>query len=342
MLLETHSGKIQCAYLDPPYNTKRKSVYTYKDSKDSCEWLEDILQRIEIVRELLCENGTLWISIDNNECHYLKVAVDDIFDKHNFVSEIVWERRTQVENTCKFISNVCEKILVYSKKKKSDQGDMWKLDREIYIDEKIYKYTDDNGAFQLVSLTSRDGSDYEITTPSGRVIKLSKRMKWRVNEEDFHRLVKKGIIFFPRNGGGIPRRKVYLNETIQHNVCKNLWKIDEVGGSRKAVEHQKRLFGDDWFETAKPEQLMQRILKLATKEGDIVLDAYAGSGTMGAAAHKMRRRYIMIEQSDSFFTHVKPRIEKVIAGEDWGISKDVGWTGGGEFCVVSLIISSAS
>ncbi len=297
--------------------------------------------RIELMRDLLQENGSIWISIDDRECHYLKIMCGEVFGMKNFVANIVWEKTPTIKGNAKNISHAHDYILVYAKNKP-----ILNLNKIERTEEELthYKHIDSNGKkYSLISLLKNSQNSrredrpnlfYPIEAPDGTTIipKLSNgqdgRWTWskdKVTKEGYKLEWKKTA------SGWKVYRKIYKENNLSQ-VTRTLWLSAQVGSNLESKKESKALNPLDPFPTPKPERLLQRIIHLATNPGDLVLDAFAGSGTTGAVAHKMGRQWIMIEMGDHCHTHIVPRMNKVIAGEDQGgITKDVNWKGGGSF-----------
>lgn len=330
------AGKIKCIYIDPPYNTGSAFEH-YEDGIEHSIWLSMMRERVEILRRLLMPEGTLWVSIDDNEGHYLKVLLDEIFGRDAFVSSIVWENFYGRSNAAA-ISPSHNYILLYSK-----IGLDWKRVRKLLPrDEKSsskYQNPDEDprGPWRLGPIFAagerHDGLMYEIRTPSGRPVRPPKGSHWRMTEPNFWALVKDGRISFGDRGDNVPAIKLYLNEVQSGLVPRTWWPHSEVGHSQEAKRESQALFPATIpFDTPKPERLLERIVQLSTDPGDWVLDSFAGSGTTGAVAHKMGRRWIMVELGEHCHTHIIPRLRKVIDGEDkGGVTEATGWQGGGGF-----------
>jgi adenine-specific DNA-methyltransferase len=343
-ILPVYAGKVKCIYIDPPYNTGNAFEH-YDDNMEHTLWLSMIYPRLELLREFLSEDGSIWVSIDDDEAHYLKVIMDEIFGRKNFVATIIWNKRTTRENRRVFSFNH-DFIMVFAKDKKSFEQSRNLLPLNETV-KKRYKNPDDDpkGPWQSVSLNAQAGHAtpnqfYEIISPTGKKINPPTGRCWLLTKERFEEEFKKGNIFFTKNGNGVPRVKKYLNdENIQGLTPETLWVAEEVGTNDSAKKNIIKLFQDGvekLFETPKPEELIQRILQIATNPGDIVLDSFLGSGTTAAVALKMNRKFIGIEMGDHAVTHVVPRLRKVIEGEQGGISESVEWKGGGGFDFYTL------
>ncbi len=333
-LEQQYAGEVKCIYIDPPYNTG--SAFThYDDMVEHSLWLTLIKHRLEILRRLLSADGSIWISIDDNECHYLKVLCDEVFGRGNFVGTIIWRKNYAPKSSAKHFSEDHDYILVYGK-----QGEFWKPNLMPRSDkqDKAYKNPDQDprGLWRPNNLAARNfysKGTYSITCPSGRVIPgPPSGSYWRVSEEKFWQMDANGRIWWGKDGNNVPAPKIYLTEVKEGIVPQTFWSYEEVGHTQEAKKEIVTLFGDDVFGTPKPERLIQRILTLATNPGDLVLDSFLGSGTTAAVAHKMNRRWIGIELGEHCYTHCVPRLRKVVSGEDQGgISKAVDWKGGGGF-----------
>lgn len=331
-LQQDYAGRIKCIYIDPPYNTGT-AFKQYDDSVEHSIWLSLLKQRLELLRDLLCEDGTIWISIDDDEQAYLKVLCDEVFMRSNFVANIIWQKKFSPQNDAKWISDNHDFIMVYAKNK-----EIWRpnlLPRTADMDSR-YKNPDNDprGPWTSSDFTARTYSastDYPITTPSGRVVSPTKSRSWISSKEEFERLVADNRIWFGANGNNVPRKKTFLNEVQGGVVPMSIWGYEEVGSTQDAKKEVKALNPTDPFATPKPEKLIERILTIATEPGDIVLDSFLGSGTTTAVAHKMNRKWIGIELGEHAYTHCKDRMDKVVDGENGGISRAIGWIGGGGY-----------
>lgn len=331
-LLPYYAGKVKCIYIDPPYNTKSAFEH-YDDNLEHSQWLAMIYPRLELLRDFLAEDGSIWVSIDDNEGHYLKVIMDEVFGRKNFVGNVIWQKKFAPQNDAKLIDADHDHIICFSRNKECCALNL--LSRSESMNAR-YKNPDNDPRGPWTSGDSlrkehRDYAFYEITTPSGRKVFPPPGSSWRFNKEDVPRLIADNRLWFGTNGNGVPRIKRFLSEVKAGVIPQTIWKHDEVGNTQEAKKETIRVNRDDIFETPKPERLIKRILEIATNTGDLVLDSFLGSGTTAAVAHKMGRRYIGIEMGDHAQTHCAPRLRKVIEGEQGGISEAVGWTGGGGF-----------
>lgn len=335
-LEQEFAGKVKCVCIDPPYNTG--SAFThYDDGLEHSIWLSLMRDRLENIKSLLSPDGSLWITIDDNEAHYLKVLCDEIFGRFNFISNVIWQKRFAPNSTAQFISDSHDHVLSYAKDKSK-----WKRKLLPRNDKHntIYKNLDGDprGLWTSGDMSARNSYSagiYPITTPSGRVITgPPKGMYWRVSFEKFCELNNDGRIWWGKNGDNVPRIKRFLSEVLEGIVPQTIWMHDEVGHTQEAKKEVMAVVPsqNEVFQTPKPERLITRVLEIATNPGDLVLDSFAGSGTTGAVAHKMGRRWIMVELGEHCHTHIIPRLKKVIDGEDkGGVTEAVGWSGGGGF-----------
>ncbi len=332
-LEQEYAGKIKCVFIDPPYNTG--SAFThYDDGIEHSLWLGLIRDRLQIIKNLMAENGSLWITIDDNEAHYLKVLCDEIFGRSNFVTNAIWQKKFSPQNDAKWLSDNHDHILVFAKNK-----NIWRPNLLPRSDEAIARYknvdNDSRGSWTSGDIsvkTYNANTDYPITTPSGRVVKPPKGYCWRYSKAKLAELISENRIYFGPKGDSVPRIKRFLTDVKDGVTALTIWLHEEVGHNQDAKKEVKQFNDADVFDTPKPEKLLQRIIHLATNEGDLVLDSFAGSGTTGAVAHKMGRRWIMVELGEHCHTHVIPRLKKVIDGEDGGgITEAVNWKGGGGF-----------
>lgn len=293
--------------------------------------------RLEILKNLLSDDGSIWISIDADESHYLKVLCDEIFGRKNFIDEVVWQRAYAPINLKKTLSRSHDYILVYAKNK-NPHYELNKIPRKEKQREMYKNYDNDpRGNWKSDNLSvgpAIEKNIYPITTPSGRVCYPPEGYSWRLSKERLAEYIADNRIWFGQDGNNVPSIKRFLSEVKQGVVATTLWTYEEVGHNQDAKKEIKALFPEEKnpFDTPKPERLMERVLTLGSNKGDLVLDSFLGSGTTAAVAHKMGRKYIGIELGEHCHTHCIPRLQKVIDGTDQGgISKAVGWKGGGGF-----------
>ena len=336
-LLPFYAGRVKCIYIDPPYNT-RSAFEHYDDNLEHTQWLAMMWPRLELLRDLLAEDGSIWVSIDDNEAHYLKVIMDEVFGRKNFVANVFWQKTHTRENRTD-VAAVHDHIILFARNR-----EVWKEIRNILpaSESQLERFTnpDNDPRGPWASLPAHAKAEkgrrkeqfFTVTTPSGRTVDPPPGRCWLYIEERFREMVADNRIWFGAEGNNVPRVKKFLSEVQQGLVPSTLWIYQEVGTNGEAKNETVQLFpGDVPFSTPKPERLIQRILHIATNPGDLVLDSFLGSGTTAAVAHKMGRHYIGIEIGEHAVTHCVPRLNKVIAGEQGGISKSVGWQGGGGF-----------
>ncbi len=330
-LEQEFTGKVKCVYIDPPYNTGNAFVH-YDDGIEHSLWLSLMRDRAELLCRLLRPDGTLWLQLDDNEVHYCKVMLDEIFGRNNFVASIVWKRRASQANLATNIAPIHDYILIYAKDKMSLRFNSIPL-REEYVDQ-TYRNPDNDprGLWRtkpLLQGKKSKNAEWELTTPDGRILKD----RWRCSPDTYEAYRQDNRIYFPP--GGQPNIKIFLNENAGQ-IPSTFW--DGSGTNEDASREIEALFGTKTaFDTPKPEALIERVLTIATNPGDLVLDSFAGSGTTGAVAHKMGRRWIMVELGEHAHTHIVPRLQKVIDGTDkGGVTEATGWKGGGGFRYYTL------
>ncbi len=337
-LEQKYAGKVKCVFIDPPYNTG--SAFThYDDGLEHSIWLSLIRDRLEIIRSLLSDDGSLWITIDDNEAHYLKVLCDEIFGRVNFVSNVVWQKKYSPQNDAKWLSDNHDHVLIYAKNKT-----IWRPNLLPRSENMNARYrnpdNDPRGVWKPADFSVKTysaASDFPITTPSGRIVTPPKSRCWSTSENKFKELCADNRIWFGETGNNVPSVKKFLTEVKDGSTSMTVWLHTEVGHNQDAKKEIKEFNDYAVFDTPKPEKLLQKIFSLATNPGDLILDSFAGSGTTGAVAHKMGRRWIMIELGEHCHTHIIPRLKKVIDGGDQGgISKTANWQGGGGFRYYSL------
>ena len=331
-LLPFYRGKVKCIFIDPPYNTQSAFEH-YDDNLEHSQWLSMMLPRLQLLRELLAEDGSIWVTIDDNEGHYLKVLMDEIFGRRNFVANVVWQKKYSPQNDAEFFSTMHDHVFVYAKSASAWSRNL--IPRTSKQDD-AYKNRDNDArgpwkASDLTRAEHRDRDFYAITTPSGKQVFPARGRSWSRPPEEIERLRRDDRLWFGKNGDAIPSLKRFLSEVKDGVVPQTIWLREEVGDNQDAKKEVKELNADEIFGTPKPERLLQRILHIASNPGDLVLDSFLGSGTTAAVAHKMGRRWIGIEMGEHAATHCLPRLQKVLAGEQGGISQAVGWQGGGGF-----------
>ena len=341
-LEQEFTGKIKCIFIDPPYNTGSAFEH-YEDGIEHSLWLSLMRDRLEIIRRLLTLDGSLWITIDDTECHYLKVLCDEVFGRQNFIISVVWEKDHGRRNDTDF-SSAHDYVLVYS-----NDRDTWRKIRNLLprTEELNARFrnpdNDPRGPWrQGADGTAKSGSDslrFPITLPSGRTVLPPAGNYWRFSKETFEAARAEDRVWFGKDGDRMPVIKKYFEDVQGGLVPRSWWTADEVGSNQSAKrDHLRKLLPEiEPFATPKPEGLLHRITTISTNPGDWILDSFAGSGTTGAVAHKMGRRWIMVELGEHCHTHIIPRLKKVIDGTDpGGITESVGWEGGGGFRYYTL------
>ncbi|OWY21058.1 site-specific DNA-methyltransferase [Sphingobacteriales bacterium UPWRP_1] len=337
-LEQNFTGQIKCISVDPPYNTGNAFEH-YDDGIEHSQWLNLMKPRLEILKNLLHKDGSIWINIDADESHYLKVLCDEVFGRQNFVDEVVWQRAFAPINLKKTLSRSHDIILVYAK---NIQG--FELNKLIRSDTQLSNYknpdNDHRGVWTSGDLSVGppiEKNIYEITTPNGRKVLPPKGYSWRLSKERLEEFIQDNRIWFGKDGNNVPRIKRFVSEVKDGVTPMTLWLRDEVGDNQEAKREIKEFNSINVFTTPKPERLISRVVQLATNEGDWVLDSFLGSGTTSAVAHKMKRRWIGIELGEHATTHCLPRLQQVVSGKDkGGISEAVDWKGGGGFKFYTL------
>ena len=335
-LLPFYAGRVKCIFIDPPYNTKSAFEH-YDDNLEHGQWLSMMYPRLELLRELLAEDGSIWVTLDDNEAHYLKVMMDEVFGRTNFVTNAIWEKADSPRNSARQFSSDHDHLLIYSK------NPSWQPIKLARTEEanSIYTNPDDDSRGPWLPgdpYANKPYSKglYSITGPTGRVFSPPPGRFWRISEEKLRDLEADNRIWWGPKGDARPSIKRYLSE-VSDLVPRTLWKKDDVGSNRTSKNEMRKLFPTEAsFDTPKPEALIERVIHIATNPGDLVLDSFLGSGTTAAVAHKMGRRWIGIEMGEHAQTHCLPRLQKVVDGEQGGISQAVNWQGGGGFHFVRL------
>lgn len=327
-LEQEFTGKVKCVFIDPPYNTGSAFAH-YDDGLEHSIWLGLMRDRLEIIKRLLSDDGSLWITIDDNEAHYLKVLCDEVFGRGNFIANIVWNHRKSVQSDI-VISLSHNHLLVFAKSK-----DKVTLNRLQLVDAEKYSNPDNDprGLWYATPFDApniRPNLTYPITNPNtGEEYLPPKGRCWRTTQEEYLKALADNRIVFGKTGKSKPQMKRFLSEAQSKGSSVKTW-WDDAGTATEGTKELQKMNFD--FDTPKPERLLEKVLQIATNPGDLVLDSFAGSGTTGAVAHKMRRRWIMVELGEHCHTHIIPRLQKVIDGKDQGgISKAVNWQGGGGF-----------
>ena len=330
-LLPYYAGQVKCIYIDPPYNTQSAFEH-YDDNLEHSTWLSLMYPRLELLRDLLAEDGSIWVSIDDNEEAYIRILLDELFHRKNFVANVIWQKRTSPDARI-HLGAAHDYIIVYAKNSENSRFNKMPLTEE---QKKNFKNSDNDPRGPWVSTDFsaqgwRPNQMYKLRTPMGAEYEPPPGRCWVNVESEYNRLLAEGRMWFGKDGKGRPRTKTYLFESEGVSSW-TWWSNTEVGHNQEAKKEINEIFGaDNAFDTPKPERLIQRILHIATSPNEIVLDSFLGSGTTAAVAHKMGRRTIGIEMGNHAVTYCVPRLKKVVDGEQGGISKEVNWQGGGGF-----------
>jgi len=338
-LEQEFAGKIKCIYIDPPYNTG--SAFThYDDGVEHSIWLSLMRDRLEILRRLLSEDGSIWVNLDDNEGHYCRVLMDEVFGRPNFLADVIWEKADSPRMDVKLFSSRSDHILVFAKNAGS-------VAMNRLTDDEVpqhYSKTDEVGRRYYLKPLRAMGSDgfrekrpsmyYGVVAPDGATVfpmnPDGSDSRWRWGQDKLER--DKHLLEWVKTKSGWSLYFRIYHENSAGKPPETIWFNADVGSNRTSKAEIKGLFGSEVFDTPKPEGLIRRVVHIASNPGDWVLDSFAGSGTTGAVAHKMGRRWIMVELGEHCHTHIIPRLKKVIDGEDpGGISKAVNWDGGGGF-----------
>ena len=361
-LLPTYSGKIKCIYIDPPYNTGNEN-WVYNDNVNSPmikdwlgkvvdkedltrhdKWLCMMMPRLKLLRELLSEDGVIFISIDDNEQHSLRMLLDEVFGELNFIQNIIWQKKYSPQNDAKYFSDMHDFIICYAKNKiDGEQKSGWTRNLLPRTEEMNDRYSnpdnDPRGEWKSSDLsvkTYSEAYDYEIITPSGRKTKPPRGYSWRVSKEKFSELVEENRIWFGPKLDATPSIKRFLSEVKQGLVPVSIWNYEEVGHNQEARQQLKGIFNEESFpfETPKPVRLLKRIIQLSTAKEGIILDSFSGSGTTAQAVLELNkedggnRKFILVEQEDYANTITAERVRRVIKGvktaKDENLKKGLG------------------
>lgn len=350
-LLALHSlkprfaGKVKLIYIDPPYNTGNDG-FRYNDRFNHSAWLTFMRNRLEVAKELLSHDGAIFVNLDDGEAHYCKVLMDEMFGRDNFVANVVWQKNYTVKNSAKYLSDMHDHILIFAKDRET-----WRPNLVARKSDTADSYTnpddDPRGPWTTNAVQARnyysEGS-YEIVGPNGRTHRPPTGTYWRVSKTTFEKLRADDRIWWGAKGDAIPRIKKFLSEAKEGVVSPTWWKHEDTGTNAEAKDEARKLLEDDdaLFLTPKPERLLQRIIEMGSKEKDIILDFFSGSGTTQSVAQKTGRRWLAIEQMDYILELPASRLKKVIEGEQGGISKAVEWQGGGSFVYAELAASNSA
>lgn len=342
-LLPTYAGKVKCIYIDPPYNTGNEK-WVYNDNVNSPmmqewlggvvdkddltrhdKWLCMMMPRLKLLKELLAEDGAIFLSIDDNEQHVLRVLMDEVFGQHNFVANIIWQKNFSPRNTAKWFSEDHDYVICYAKNKDSWAPKL--LDRtETQLNMYSNPDNDPRGPWTSGDISARNPYDkglYRVTAPSGRVIKGPPAGRyWTISEDKFKALDKEKRIWWGEDGNNAPRHKRFLSDVKEGIVPRTIWLHGEAGNTQEAKKEINDLlqFEEEPFQTPKPTKLLHRLLSITSNSEDIILDSFAGSGTTAHAVLKLNkedggnRRFILVEMEDYADTITAERVRRVIKG----------------------------
>lgn len=336
-LEKRYAGKIKSIILDPPYyfyKNKPDDSFSYNSNFKLSTWLTFMKNRMEIAKKLLSENGILILTVGLDGAPYLEILLNSIFDiakdPNRLVGNIAW-RKTDNQSNIGDFANVSDRILIY---RKNSDTKLYKLPLSDKA-KKEYSYSDKKGAYRRANLLdlTRGKFHYKVETPDGTVL----NGPWMIDENRFKQLVENDGIHWPKSGKQIPYGKTYLADQIDKGQISSDFWDGSYGTNQRAAKEIKDLFGSRAFKFAKPEELLRNLISISSKPTDMVLDFFMGSGTTPAVALKMNRHFIGIDQMDYIDTIGVNRLQKVINGEQGGISKEVDWQGGGSFIYAELM-----
>lgn len=330
-LRQKYVGKVRCIYIDPPFNTAQ-TFANYEDNLEHSVWLTLMRDRLTHMHRLLSREGAIWVHLDDVEMHRMRVLLDEVFGPGNFVGSVVWEKAPGAKGKTAMAASH-DYITVYAKNR-----DEWTARRNLLprTDGQVRRYANPDGDprgpwRQGADGTAKSGGEdsrWPITLPSGRVVTPARGRFWAFSRDTFEKARTEGRVYFGRKGDGLPVIKTYLHEAQDGTVPVTWWDASDVGTNQEAKrDHLNRMFPEveNPFDTPKPERLLERIVHISTDPGDVVMDFFGGSGTTAAVAHKMGRRWVTCELSrDNFETFTRPRLEKVVRGQDpLGITRTV-------------------
>lgn len=343
-LLPLYRGRVKCIFIDPPYNTQSAFEH-YDDKLEHSQWLSMIHPRLVLLRELLAEDGSIWVTIDDNEGHYLKVLMDEVFGRTNFVANIIWQKKYAVANDHKTIAPMHDNLLVY---RRSSKWQRKLLPRDASKDV-LYKFKDGRGIFRPDNYTcsktaeERPNLYYPIKHPvTGEDVWPKRTRVWAFSREQHEKHIVEDFIYWGKDGKGlVPSVKRYKHLLKQEGIVpQTIWTHEVAGHTDESRKEVRAVLGTeslaDDFLTPKPERLLKLILEVASDPGDLVLDSFLGSGTTAAVALKMHRRFIGIEIGAHATTHCLPRLKRVVLGEPGGISEAMSWKGGSGFRFLTM------
>lgn len=369
-LLPTYAGKVKCIYIDPPYNTGNEK-WVYNDNVNSPminEWLGNVVDkedltrhdkwlcmmmpRLKLLRELLSEDGAIFISCDDNEQHRLRLLLDEVFGSQNFIQNIIWQKKYSPQNDANYFSDMHDFIVCYAKNKiEGEQKIGWQRNLLERTEEMNDRYSnpdnDERGVWKPADFSVKTYSkdyDYPITLPSGRVVNPPQGRSWNTSKENFEKLVSDKRIWFGDSGSNVPSVKKFLTEVKQGTVPNSIWGYKEVGHNQEAKQELKEIFKEIQlpFDTPKPSRLLKRIIQITTNENDIILDSFAGSGTTAQAVLELNkedggiRKFVLVEMEDYANNITAERVRRVINGVKTAKNELLKKGTGGSFSYFSL------
>lgn len=332
------AGGIRLVYIDPPFNTQ-VNFRQYNDTMVRPMWLSMLRDRLSALKPFLADDASVWVHLDDAEVHRARAIMDEVFGERAFVASVIWQKKTTRDSRAAFSSNH-DTLLVYA----PSGPKRWKTSRNLLVKDEATLRNRDNdprGPWADAPFTApgyRKAQQYDIVTPSGVVLRPPRGRSWYATEPTFRDLLAEDRIWFPKGGGGSPRIKLFAHQ-LRGLVPFTVWGSADTGTNDEAKRHLLSLFpGQEVFDTPKPENLLERIIHIATNPGELVVDIFGGSGTTATTAHKMRRRWILAERStQTVLDFVVPRLDRVIDGTDeGGITSMVSWEGGGHYDIVHV------
>ena len=323
-ILPKFKEKVQTIYIDPPYNTGSDG-FIYNDKFQHSSWLTMMENRLKLARELMKNDGAIFVSIDDQEQSKLASLLIEIFGDENFVINFIWQKKYSPANDAKWFSDNHDYIIVFAKNKEAFRPNL--LPRTNEMDKRYFNPDNDPrgpwkpGGFSVKTYTKE--YDYPIETPSGKIVYPPKGSCWQTSKENYLKKLKDNRIWFGPNNDSKPQIKQFLSEVQSGIVCKSIWTYDEVGHNQLSRMEIVKLFGDFSFPTPKPISLLKRVAIISSKKDSIVLDFFSGSGTTAHAVMKLnkedggKRKFILVEMGDYFETVIIPRIKKVAYSFNW-------------------------
>lgn len=315
------SGKVKCIYIDPPYNTGNAFEH-YDDGIEHSIWLSMMKKRLELLQKLLSEDGFIFVQIDNYEMPYLKVLMDEVFGRSNFINDIIWKRKGGSVNPTNKLNNMTDYILWYAKSSDAEIYPVYTMDDEEtqkYINKRFNKIDENGRRYRLSPITSPTYSKSLVYEYKGY---KSPPNGWSLSLEKMKKFEEEGRLYFPENKNQRIQRKQFLDE-YKGRPIGNLW--TDINVINPMSTERLNFVGQ------KPEMLIARVLELGSKEGDLILDSFLGTGTTMDVAHKMKRKWIGIEMGNQCYDFCQKRINNTIDGEKTGVAEKYGWQGGGGY-----------